>query len=185
VARAGDVLENPATGERLTFLRTAADTGGEVLEYELEFVPRGFAARDHLHPAQEERHEVLEGSLGIVRAGRERRLGPGEVEIVPVGTQHRIFATQETPVRVRFSSRPALESEVLLETLFGLARDGKVGKSGEPSALQLAVIFDEFAELGRPVKPPPAVQKALIAPLAALGRSRGYRARYAEYSSGG
>ena len=88
-------------------------------------------------------------------------------------------------VRTHDGKMMEIESEVLLETLFGLARDGKVGKSGEPSALQLAVIFDEFAELGRPVKPPPAVQKALIAPLAALGRWRGYRARYAEYSSGG
>ena len=46
MARAGDVLENPSSGDRLTFLRTAAETGGELLEYELEFVPRGFAARD-------------------------------------------------------------------------------------------------------------------------------------------
>jgi hypothetical protein len=55
VARAGDVLESPATGERLVFLRTAAETGGEVLEYELErllFAPfaalgraRGYRAR--------------------------------------------------------------------------------------------------------------------------------------------
>ena len=73
---------------------------------------------------------------------------------------------------------------MLLETLFGLARDGKVGKRGDPSVLQLAVIFDEFSELGRPPKPPLAVQRALFAPLAALGRARGYRARYAEYSDG-
>ena len=184
MASAGDVLENPSAGERLVFLRTAAETGGEVLEYELEFVPRGFAVRDHLHPLQEERHEVLDGSLGIVAAGRERTLGPGDVEVVPVATQHRIFATGDTPIRVRFASRPALESEVLLETLFGLARDGKVGKRGDPSVLQLAVIFDEFAELGRPVKPSPGVQRALFAPLAALGRARGYRARYPEYSHG-
>ena len=184
MARAGDVLENPAAGERLVFLRTGGETAGEVLEYELQFVPRGFAVRSHLHPLQEERHEVLEGSLGIVVDGKERRLGPGDVETVPVGTQHRIFATQEAPIRVRFASRPALESEVLLETLFGLARDGKVGKSGDPSPLQLAVIFDEFAELGRPPKPSPAVQKLLFAPFAALGRARGYRARYPEYSDG-
>jgi hypothetical protein len=164
VARAGDVLENPATGERLVFLQTAAETGGELLEYELEFVPSGFAVRDHLHPHQEERHEVLDGSLGIVTDG---------------------YATQQTPIRARFASRPALDSEVLLETLFGLARDGKVGKSGNPSPLQLAVIFDEFAELGRPAKPPPTIQKLLFAPLAKLGRARGYRARYPEYSSGG
>ena len=112
MARAGDVLENPATGERLTFLRTAADTGGDVLEYELEFVPRGFAVRNHLHPRQEERHEVLEGSLGIVVAGKERRLGPGDVETVPVGAQHRIFPTQETPIRVRFAFRSENSDEL-------------------------------------------------------------------------
>lgn len=184
MARAGDVLEDPATGDRLVFLRTAAETGGEELEYELEFVPRGFAIRDHLHPRQAERHEVLEGSLGIVVAGRERLLGPGEVEDVPVGTRHRIFATQDEPLRARFALRPALESEVLLETLFGLARDGKVDAKGNPSPLQLAVIFSEFAELGRPPKPSPSVQKALFAPLAALGRARGYRASYPEYSEG-
>jgi uncharacterized protein YndB with AHSA1/START domain len=184
MARAGDVLENPATGDRLVFLRTGAETGGEELEYELEFVPRGFAIRDHLHPRQAERHEVLEGSLGIIVAGRERRLGPGDVEDVSVGTRHRIFATQEEPLRARFALRPALESEVLLETLFGLARDGKVDTKGNPSPLQLAVIFSEFAELGRPPKPPPGVQKALFAPFAALGRARGYRASYPEYSEG-
>ena len=59
-----------------------------------------------------------------------------------------------------------------------------MGAGGNPSLLQLAVIFDEFAELGRPAQPPPAVQKALFAPLAALGRARGYRARYPEYSDG-
>jgi quercetin dioxygenase-like cupin family protein len=182
VARAGDVLENPATGDRLTFLKTAAETGGEALEYEITFKPGGFAARDHLHPLQEERHEVLEGTLGIVVAGNERRLGPGDVEVVPVGTQHRIFTLGDDPVRMRFESRPALESEVLLETLFGLARDGKVNARGEPGLLQLSVIFRDFADLGRPTRPPKAVQTALLAPLAALGRARGYRSRYPEYS---
>ena len=185
MARAGDVLENPATGDRLVFLRTVAETGGEELQYELEFAPRGFAIRDHLHPRQAECHEVLEGSLGIVVAGRERRLGPGEVEDVPVGTRHRIFAMQEAPIRARFALRPALESEVLLETLFGLARDGKVGAGGDPGLLQLAVIFTEFGELGRPPKPSPAVQRVLFTPLATLGRLRGYRARYPEYSGAG
>src|SRR5205085_11252051 len=112
----GDVLGNPAMGGRLVYVRTAAEAGGEELKYELEFVPRGFAIRDHLHPRQAECHEVLEGSLGIVVAGRERRLGPGDVEDVPVGTRHRIFATQDAALKARFRSTPALESEALLET---------------------------------------------------------------------
>jgi quercetin dioxygenase-like cupin family protein len=182
VARAGDVLENPATGDRLVFLRTAGETGGELLEYELTFVPRGFAVRDHLHPSQEERHEVLDGSLGLVVEGREQRLEAGDAVDVPPATRHRIFSTQDAPLKARFALRPALDAEVLLETLFGLARDGKIGRSGDPGLLQLAVIFSDFAELGRPPRPSPAVQRALFAPLAALGRLRGYRSRYPEYS---
>lgn len=182
MASAGDVLEDPTTGSRLVFLRAAADTDGEILEYELTFVPGGFSARDHLHPLQSELHEVIEGSLGLVVDGRERRLAAGDAETVPPATRHRIFATQTEPLHARFLLQPALDSEVLLETLFGLARDGKVGRSGNPSLLQLAVIFDEFADLGRPPSPPPAVQRAFLAPVAALGRRKGYRARYAEYS---
>ena len=32
----GDVIENPVTGERITFLRTSAETGGALAEMELE-----------------------------------------------------------------------------------------------------------------------------------------------------
>jgi quercetin dioxygenase-like cupin family protein len=183
MARAGDVLVNPSTGERVTFLQTAADTGGELVQYDLEFIPRGFVAREHLHPSQEENHEVLEGPIGLVVDGNERRLEAGNAVLVPPRTPHRLVRLREEPVKVRFTLRPAFETEVLLETFFGLARDGKVGKNGDPPLLQLAVISREFPELGRPVKPPPAVQRAILAPLAVLGRARGYRARYPEYSS--
>jgi hypothetical protein len=57
-----------------------------------------------------------------------------------------------------------------------------VNSNGDPGLLQLAVIFDAFAELGRPTRPPAAMQRLLFAPLAALGRARGYRARYPQYS---
>ena len=183
MARAGDILENPATGERLTFLRTGVETHGELLEYDLEFTPRGFTARDHLHPHQEERHEVLDGQLGMVVAGRERRLGAGDVEVVPPGTPHRLFPLGDGRLRARFALRPARETEALLETLFGLAGAGKVGKRGEPNPLRLAVIFREFAELGRPTRPSPSVQRALLSPLAVVGHALGYRARYAEEKS--
>ena len=165
MARAGDTLENPATGERLVFLKTAAESDGEELEYELTFVPKGFAAQPHLHPGQEERHEVLEGSLGIVVAGRERRLGPGDVEIVPPRTAHRIFAVGDTPVHVRFASRPALRSAELLERLFELG--------DKPGILDLALIGREFEAEGYPTRPPLPVQRAVLTPLAALARSRG------------
>ncbi len=52
MARAGDVFEDPATGERLVVRRAAVDRGGETLEYDLWFVLRGFPAseaRVHAH----------------------------------------------------------------------------------------------------------------------------------------
>ena len=164
MARAGDTLENASTGERLVFLKTAAETNGEALEYELTFVPKGFATQEHLHPSQEERHEVLDGSLGIVVVGRERRLEPGDVEVVAPRTPHRIFAIGSEPVRVRFESRPALRTAELLERLFELGE--------KPGFLDLALIGRQFAPEGHPTRPPLPVQKVLFAPLAALARAR-------------
>ena len=73
MARAGDVLENPATGDRLVFRKTARETNGGSVEYEVTFRPSGFAAREHVHPKQEERHEVVAGTLRLVVAGASRR----------------------------------------------------------------------------------------------------------------
>ena len=47
-----DVLELPTLGMRIVFLRRAAATGGELLEYDVIGRPRGFAAQGHVHPHQ-------------------------------------------------------------------------------------------------------------------------------------
>jgi hypothetical protein len=41
MAYAGQVLDNPVSGERITFRKTASDTGGELLEFDLELAPDG------------------------------------------------------------------------------------------------------------------------------------------------
>ncbi len=178
MARAGDVLENPVTGERIVFHRTTADTNGEVLEYEMTLRPAGFLAQNHLHPKQEERHEVVEGEVAITVAGEARVLRAGDVEVVPPATPHRLRTVSDEPVRLRMESRPALNSERLIETFVALARDGKVNEKGFPSLLQLAVILREFEDEGYTVRPPLGVQRAIFGPLAALGRRRGYRGTY-------
>jgi hypothetical protein len=80
MAQTGQTLANPASGERITFRRTAADTGGELVAIDLELpaggrVPGGL----HLHPLQEERFEVVEGTMRFrMRRGRITA-GPGDV----------------------------------------------------------------------------------------------------------
>jgi quercetin dioxygenase-like cupin family protein len=178
VTRRDETIENPETGERVIFRRRAADTKGELLEYELLFRPRGFVATEHVHPRQEERHEVIRGSLGLAAAGREQILGPGDVVVVPPGTPHRLWAVDDEPAQVLFQLRPALRAEELIETFVRLARAGKVSRRGYPGPLQLAVLADEFADEGYVTRPPRAVQRALVATLAPLGRLLGYRPYY-------
>jgi hypothetical protein len=59
--RTGDTIENPITGERVTFLATAVDTDGEAVVIEAVVQPHGFVAAAHVHPAQSERFAVEAG----------------------------------------------------------------------------------------------------------------------------
>ena len=43
--RKGDTIENPVTGERITFLSTSADTDGEAVVIETVVKPDGFVRR--------------------------------------------------------------------------------------------------------------------------------------------
>jgi quercetin dioxygenase-like cupin family protein len=63
MAHAGQIIHNPASGERITFLRTAVETEGELLEFELELTADGRVPGAHVHPEQEERFHVLEGTM--------------------------------------------------------------------------------------------------------------------------
>jgi uncharacterized cupin superfamily protein len=63
--RAGDTIHNPVTGERLVFRKTSAETGGQAVVIETFVQPNGFVAAAHVHPSQEERFEILRGSVGF------------------------------------------------------------------------------------------------------------------------
>ena len=63
MAYTGQVIENPVSGEKITFRRTSADTNGELLEFDIELTPDGHVPGMHVHPAQEERFEVLSGTV--------------------------------------------------------------------------------------------------------------------------
>src|SRR4051794_28724173 len=63
MAYAGQTIANPVSGERITFMQTARDTGGELLEFELKLTPDGHVPGAHVHPEQEERFHVLVGTM--------------------------------------------------------------------------------------------------------------------------
>src|SRR5918997_1509274 len=184
MAKAGDKLYNPVQGDSLVFWRTARDSGGELMSGELVVAPSGGNPL-HVHPLQEEHFEVLSGTFGVQIGAEQRSLGEGEEATVPPGTPHRWFNEDDQhEARVSVELRPALNSETFFETLYGLARDGKTNKNGVPNLLQQAVTLNGInkGEIYL-ASPPVAVQKALLAALAPVGRLLGYKDHYPKHSA--
>ena len=174
--RIGDTVENPVTGERITFLATSADTDGEAVVIETVVQPQGFVAATHVHPFQSERFAVAEGKLGL-RVGEETMtLGRDEAATVEAGTPHRFWNAGEREVRFLCEVRPALQFESLIETMFTLAAQGRTNRKGMPNPFQLAVISRAHFDTVRLPFPPAALQRAALELAAPLGQALGYRA---------
>lgn len=180
----GDILENPVTGERMQFLVTATQTGGERVLVETTVRPDGFVAAAHVHPAQEERFEVVSGLLKMRLGRNELQLAPGETAYVAPGTRHRFWNAGGDDVVFRTEIRPALEFERLIETMFGLAADGKTNRRGMPNPFRLAVIAQAHFDVVRLPFPPAPLQRAALAMGAPLGRLLGYTPSYEPVPAG-
>jgi quercetin dioxygenase-like cupin family protein len=176
--RTGDTIENPVTGERITFLATSTDTGGEAVVIEAVVQPHGFVAAGHVHPFQSERFAVAAGTLGLKVGRKKMTLGPGEVARVEAGTAHRFWNAGEEQVRFVCEVRPALQFESLLETMFALAADGKTSRKGMPNPLRLAVIARAHFDTVRLPFPPAWMQNAGLGLGAQIGCLFGYGPTY-------
>ena len=126
-------------GFRLRLVRTAAETGGELLEMEASYPGTGVLPPEHLHPHQVERFEVLEGTVRAIVGGDERRYAAGEAFDVPAGTPHQM--TADEPARLRWEVRPAMRTAEFFERLYAAAAGGP---GGESIPELLAEFSDEF-----------------------------------------
>jgi DNA-binding NarL/FixJ family response regulator/mannose-6-phosphate isomerase-like protein (cupin superfamily) len=176
--RSGDTIENPLTGERITFHTTSADTNGEAVVIECVVQPDGFVAAAHVHPSQTERFNVIDGRLGMKVGRKKLLLERGDVAVVESGKPHKFWNMGNEEVRFVCEVRPALQFESLLETMFALAADGKTSKKGMPNPLRLAVIARAHFDTVRLPQPPAWLQRAGLALGAPLGRLLGYGPTY-------
>src|SRR6185437_5120135 len=176
--RAGDSIHNPVTGERIVFRQTSADTGGEAVVIETFVEPHGFVAAAHVHPSQEERFQVLRGTVGFKIGGKAQIAGPGTRVTVPAGTPHKFWNAGEETAQFVCEIRPALKFESLLETMFALANDGKTNRKGMPNPLRLAVIANAHFDPVQLPFPPALLQRIALAMGSPLGRLCGYTPTY-------
>jgi quercetin dioxygenase-like cupin family protein len=177
VISTGQTIENPVTGERITFHKTSRDTGGEYVLIEAAVAPGGGVA-SHVHPYQTEEFEILSGSVEF-RNGRDKLVASGGDSVtVEPGTIHRFENVGPDEARFTTKVSPALEFESFLETMFALAADGKTNKKGMPNPVRMAVIAKEYFDDVRAPHVPGALQKAALAAGAAVGRLVGYTPSY-------
>jgi quercetin dioxygenase-like cupin family protein len=163
-------------GERLTLLNTGQETNGEVLVIDVSFKPTpqtNVLKREevHVHPHQEERFEVISGTVRFRIGNREYTLTAGQTITGPPNTPHAWSSADGKDIRMRAELRPALYTDAAFSSAQHVqATQGRV------SMLQAAVIMSEFDGVPYPIKPPPFLIQALVKILAPIGRLLGYKA---------
>ena len=185
MSKAGDVIENPVTGERVVVRVGTEDSGGGLLVIDGYIRPGGAVTGEHVHPAIEEHFTVLRGRVGFRIDRREAIAEPGERLHVPAGTAHDWWNAGQEEALVRAEIRPGARFEEMAINLFSLAQDGKTNSKGMPNLLQAAIFAREFSDVLYFTRPPLWVQRLLFGVLAGGARALGYRGSYPEYMERG
>ena len=175
------IIRNPKTGQDIRFIQTAGTTNGLLLEMESTYAPLSKEPPAHYHPAQVEDFTIITGELTVRIDGQVRVLRPGDWLHVPAGQVHAMWNSGQVTTVTNWKVRPALSTEHLLETIFGLTADGKTDKKGNPSLLQLSLTAGSFSNVFRLTKPPFLLQKIIFAFLAPVARMLGMKPLYEKY----
>jgi uncharacterized protein YndB with AHSA1/START domain/mannose-6-phosphate isomerase-like protein (cupin superfamily) len=163
------VLEMPSLGVHVELRRTAADTNGELIEFDVVGRARGFLAVEHVHDHQSEHYEVIAGGMKLVLDGTEHRLGPGDEMTTPAGTPHAQLAGGDGEGRIRVTLRPAGHTQEFLERLASI----EYNRRGWPGLVDAAGIVRDFGAEGGATRPSRRVQKAMARAVLAVA-SREY-----------
>jgi len=118
---AGRTIQDPLTGQHLTFLETAADTDGTSLRAEVRLEPGGFVPR-HLHLRQDERLDVVGGAVRFRSRGEDRVLGPGDSTAVTRRRVHRVSNAGSDEARFVLEVHPARHIEQTMRSMFAIGR---------------------------------------------------------------
>jgi quercetin dioxygenase-like cupin family protein len=167
----GDLLKL-TPGESVEVKRS--DPG--LLEVEGIWAPNGAPPPKHFHPSQDERFEVLEGTLRSRVDGFERDLGPGDVLAIPRRAVHQMWNPGNGATRALWQTRPPGRTERWFRTIDRLHREGRVGSNGMPGPLAFSVLLTEYDDVFRLAVPAQPLVRGALAGLSVVGRARGYDA---------
>jgi mannose-6-phosphate isomerase-like protein (cupin superfamily) len=131
----------------LLFVKTAADTDGELLEMEATYEPSSMPPIPHFHPSQREHFEILAGTMHARVDGAERELRAGDTLDIEAGVVHSMWNEGPEPARTLWQTRPALRTEEFFErtaAVFQGAKEQRRDLDGERLAEIVRTYSDEF-----------------------------------------
>jgi len=172
------VIHNPLSGEQIVIRRSAEQTDGEVLDWELLLAPGGKVPSSHAHPEQTEIFTVLEGRMKFRVGWRRMILTPGQQVRIPPGTVHHFANAGPVPARLAVESRPALAMAELLETAAALAQEQHAAGRALPRPVELALFMADFEREVRAPVLPRALVRLVTRTVASLAGHAGLDARY-------
>lgn len=114
-------IDDPLTGQHLTFTHTASDTRGASVRAIVRLEPAGFVPR-HLHLRQDEQLEVLTGSIRLHTGGTSRLLHAGDTATVPRRRVHRVANAGTTEASFVLEVLPARRIERTIRLMFVTGR---------------------------------------------------------------
>ena len=129
----------------LLFVKTAADTDGELLEMEATYEPSSMPPIPHFHPSQREHFEILEGTMHVRIDGAERELRAGDELDVEAGIVHAMWNEGPEPARTLWQTRPALRTEEFFEQTAAVFREAQE-QGRDPDGEKLAEIVQTFSD---------------------------------------
>ncbi len=143
--------------------------------------PGGAVAGEHIHHDFDERFTVEAGRIGFRLDGSESVAGLGEVVEIPRGSWHDWWNAGEAECVARVRVSDGVRFLLMIENLFGLARDGHSNEKGMPDPLQLAMFATEFRDVIVLKRPPAALQSLVFGALRPIAKVRGYTGTYPQY----
>ena len=174
----GDTLVNVRTGQRMTFLKTWAETNGTQLKIECVSPVTPEREKLHYHPYQENRFTLTQGQLLFTIDGKEKLALAGDIISIPKNIPHSFYNSGRTDAHYFQEFFPALKIDSLFESFFVLAKGGKLNKSGTPNIFRTALILLNFEKEIRLAAPNWKVLKVFFSLLAPIARLMGYKSFY-------
>lgn len=167
------VIVNPVSGERIVIRRTAAETGGDLLAFDLSLPAGGHVPGAHIHPAQQERFTVVSGTMRFRLGRRTLTAGPGETVTVPPGRWHWFGNAGAGTAELRVEVRPAMRMQELFERTEEMSRRGGLLGTRLPRPGAFAAFLLEFEPELAVARVPAFLLRLLLTPIARLGGRRG------------